>query len=503
MLNSIKSFIKQTFVYGFVSGMKSFVEFLLLPLYARYLLPTQYGQLDMALVFTAIVSIAVVFELTSGVFRFYYDSTSPDYHKRLISTIIIYHTCGALVVSLIMAMFARPIANMLFHNPSYSSLITLSGILLILNCSVSLPFNLLRLQNNSKMYTLVSAIQMVVAVSASIFFVAVMHIGVLGVIIARILSFLPALAVSLWLQRKYLVPQFDKLLLLKVIKFSAPLIPVGAALLMINGISRFFLLKYCSLEEVGLLAVGQKFTVFLTLLVLAFQLAWPQFAFSRMKNEMAGRTFARIFSYFCAASVWMVILIDFFGKAILQIQTAPAYLPAAKLMTPLALGMMFYGIFYIFTTALNITRKTILVLVPIGLGLGINIAINWGFAVKGGAIVVAWATVATYLAMAITTFIIAQKQYYIPFEWRKLGKLAIVGLAIAAISGFIPRLSVGNEFMVKGVLFMGFPSMLGLWRFLEPAELKSFTGKITILRGSEVKIEEKDKEEEKIEADCL
>jgi O-antigen/teichoic acid export membrane protein len=498
MLNSIKSFIKQTFIYGFVGGLKSFVEFLLLPIYARCLLPSQYGQLDLILVFSAIASAAVIFELTTGVFRFYYDSDSPSYHCRLMSTITIYHTAAALAVFVAIAVFSNKISALLYNDSSYGPLLILAGVLLVLNCAVTLPINLLRLQNKPGTYTIISLIQIAITIAGTIYFVAFLKLGISGVVISRVISYVPVLVATLWIQRKYLRFQFDSSILIKILKYSAPLIPVGSAIWLINGLNRVFLLKYCSLEEIGLFSVGLKFTIFLTLLVMAFQLAWPQFAFSRMKKEKAGRLFARIFSYFCAACLWMVIFVGLFGKPLLKLQTVPAYYPAVSVMLPLALAMMFYGIFYIFTTAMNITGKTMTVLIPVVLGFFSNIVLNLLISPTGGATAIAWITTATYVIMAIITFILAQKQYYIPFEWQKLGRLAIAGASIGVISRFLPQASLIGEILSKSALFLGFPLLLGLLRFFEPAELKFFSGNLTINRAAETKIE-KEKENENAE----
>jgi O-antigen/teichoic acid export membrane protein len=476
MLNSIKSFVKQTFIYGFVGGLKSFVEFLLLPIYARYLLPAQFGQLDLVLVFSAIVTAAVVFELTNGAFRFYYDSDSPEYHRRLMSTITIYHSVAAIIILFVITVFSNEISSLLYSDASYSSLLILASVLLVMNCAITLPLNLLRLQHRPGMYTLISAIQIVITIIGTVYFVAIVRMGIWGVILARAISYLPTLGICFATQRKYLRFQFDGSLLLKVLKYSAPLLPVGSAIWLVNGLNRVFLLKYCSMEEIGLFSVGIKFTIFLTLLVVAFQLAWPQFAFSKMNSKIAGQTFARIFSYFCAASIWMVIFVGLFGEILLKIQTVPVYYPAAVVILPLALGMMFYGIFYIFTTAMNITRKTMTVLMPIALGLIINILLNLTISSSGGAMAIAWVPTFTYVTMAAATFIIAQRQYYIPFEWKKLGRLAVSGMAIGIIARFLPELSLASEILIRAGLFLCFPFALGLWRVFEPAEFTILTG---------------------------
>ena len=488
MLKSIKSFFKQTFIYGLVGSFRSFVEFLLLPIYARYLLPAQFGQLDIILVFSAVITSSIIFELTNGVFRFYYDDLSADYRRRLISTVTLYHIGVSAAALAILSLFSGQLAVWLLGNAGGRPLILIAGLAMFLNCAFTLPINLFRLQNRPAVYAILSFIQIGVAVAGTIIFVAYKKMGVEGVILARLLSMAPTLLACFWIQRSSLRFQFDLPLLGKVARFAAPLIPVGSAIWIINGLNRVFLLRFCSLQEVGFFSVGVKFTIFLTLMVLAFQLAWPQFAFSKMNTSLAGSLFARIFSYFTAASIWMVIFIGLFGELLLKMQTTSDYLPAAKLMFPLALAMMFYGIFYIFTTGLNISRKTAVILLPIAVGFGVNIALNILITPKFGALAVAWITMITYLLMSVITFIAAQRIYFIPFEWAKLGRCFIAGILIGIVARFLPNIQP-HSFSLRIVLFMAFPALLLLFGFFDKSEKQAITKKLTLRHGQKIDVE--------------
>jgi O-antigen/teichoic acid export membrane protein len=485
MLNSIKSFFKQTFIYALVGSFSSLIEFLILPIYARYLLPSEFGKLDIILVYTAVLMVGIIFELTNGVFRFYYDDTSAEYRKRLVSTITFFHIGMSAVATLLIWIFSEQLAIWLFDGADSKNLILLAGLTLLMNCAFTLPLNLFRLQNRPGMYTFISVIQIGTAVACTILFVAYRGMGVQGVILARLLSQIPTLFLCFWIQRNNLKFHFSFSLLFKVAKFAAPLIPVGSAIWIINGLNRLFLLQYCTLEQVGYFSVGLKFTIFITLMVMAFQLAWPQFAFSKMNNQQAKAIFARIFSYYGAASLWMILFIGLFGELLLRFQTSAAYLPAARLMVPLALAMMFYGVFYIFTIGLNISRKTSVILIPISIGLATNIALNILITPQHGPLAVSWITVVTYLVMALTTFVLAQRIYFIPFEWLKLGRSALA----AVIIWFAPRLLLSDtDFHLgyRAASFLAYPLLLGLFGFFDKTEWKAIIGRLTVKHRQDI-----------------
>lgn len=483
MLSSIRSFFKQTFIYGLVGSFRSLVEFLLLPIYAHYLLPSEFGRLDVILVYAAVVLVGVLFELTNGVFRFYHDDSSVTYRRQLISTVTCYHVAVAALAALVSCLFSDKISAVILGTSTCANLIIISGITLLLNSAVTLPLNLFRLQNKPVIYSVISFIQIGTAVGATIFYVVYRGLGIEGILLARLISLIPTSIICFWIQRADLKPNFDIKLLVKVAKYAAPLIPVGSAIWIVNALNRYFLLKYSTFEQVGYFSVGQKFTIFITLMVMAFQLAWPQFAFSKINNQHAKAIFSRVFSYYGAASFWIVLFIGFFGELLIRFQASPAYLPAASLMVPLALAMMFYGIFYIFTTGLNIARKTSVILFPIGLGLTTNIVLNMIYTSRFGAPAVAINSLATYLVMALVTFILAQKTYYIPLEWLKLTRSVLA----AVILWFAPRLFPPNmEFEIgyKIILFLAYPLLLGLFGFFDRIERKAMLRRLTLKHKS-------------------
>lgn len=483
MLSSIRSFFKQTIIYGLVGSFRTLVEFLLLPIYAYYLLPSEFGKLDIILVFTAVILVGVLFELTNGVFRFYHDDSSTLYRRRLISTVTYYHIAAAALVTLILCIFSNKISIVILGTPASANLIIISGITLLLNSAVTLPMNLFRLQNRPGIYCAISLVQIVTAIGATVLFVSYLKLGIEGVLLARLISLIPTLLICFWIQRDDLKPDFDFSLLTKVAMYAAPLIPVGSAIWIVNALNRYFLLKYSTLEQVGYFSVGLKFTIAITLMVIAFQLAWPQFAFSKINNHQAKAIFSRVFSYYVAASLWIVLFIGFFGESLIKFQASPAYLPAANLMMPLSLAMMFYGIFYIFTTGLNISRKTKMILIPIGLGLSINIVLNIIYAARYGASSVAINTLATYFIMALVTHLLAQKAYYIPFEWLKLGRSTLA----AVIIWFAPLLfspDTAAIFGYKLIAFSAYPFLLGLFGFFDRIERKAMIRRLTFKNKS-------------------
>ncbi len=485
MFSEIKSFFKSTVIYGLAGSLRSFSEFLLLPIYARFLEPSEFGTLDIVIVYLAILTMVVVFEMNNGVMRFYFNDHSFEYRRRLVSSAFLYHFGLSIAAFILILIFDEQLGLWLLGDSFRGHLFILAGGFLVVNSLFTLPVNLLRAQNRPRLYAAVVLSNIFLYVAGTVYFVVVLKSGIEGILMAKIISGIPLLAVSVYIQREYLGLRFDKAILIKLLRFSAPLLPAGAALWGISSLSRVFLLAYCDLDEIGLFSIAGKFSVIITLFVLAIQLAWPQFAFSKMNDRQARTIFARIFAYYGAGSAWIVVSLALLGDLIIKTVATPAYYPASRLIFPLALGIMFYGVFYIFTTGSNIVRKTSRILIPVGAGVAANVSLNLIFAPVFGVDAVAWISAATYIVMASVMFIIAQKSYYIPFEWGKIARLSFVSSIIIWGAGYIPSDGGYLYLAIRLILVSGFPVILYLAGFFDNEEKRVISGKLLMRKRAE------------------
>ncbi len=464
-------FFRSAAVYGTVGALRSFGEFLLLPLYTRYLLPAEFAVFDVTLVYLAILTVFVSFELTNGAFRFHFDANDYNYHRRLASSVTIYLGCVAGAAFLITLALAPTLSTALFGTPAYHSLFILAGLFLVIQSIYTYPLNMLRLQNRPGIYSVISLIQVMISLGGAIMFVAAFRLGVEGLLLAKVLSGLPTLIGCLWIQRKYLRPIIDLSLIRKLLTFCAPLIPAGSAVWLVNAFNRTALLHFTDLTQTGLFALASKFTIVVTLAVMAIQLAWPQFAFGRLRESRARQTFAKIFSYYTAGALWLVLIISLLGDDLLRLQSATAYLAAARLIPPLALGMLFYGCFYLFMTGAAATKTTRLVLPPVLLGLAMNGMANTLLTPRFGAAAVAWVTPLTYAVMAGVMLRNAQAVFPIPFAWGKIMRAFLVAGILFAGTALLPLESWFFAISLKVVIIGLYPILLQWAGFYGEEEL--------------------------------
>lgn len=467
MFESIKKFFKATIIYGFIGSIKSFIEFLLLPIYARFLSPSDFGRLDILMVFLMAGIAFAILELHNAVFRFYFDDDSLKYRRKVINTAVLSTVLSGFIIFLLILAFSKQIAALALDSPDYGHLFILTGVFLFLNSIVTVPTILLRIENRPIAFTLVSLLQIAASLIGIVVFVIVFKWGIAGILIAKTVSIVVALPVYLYLGRKYWSLSFDFRLLKSMLKFSLPMVPAGAALWGINTLSRSFMLQYLSFEQIGLFSIATKFVIIITLFILAFQLAWPQFAFFNMNAGESKAMFGQVFNIFAAAGLWLVILLTLFAGAFIKIAMTPEFYPSVKAILPLSLGMFGYGLFYFFTTGVVISKSTFKIVPSLVAAIIINIIFNIILTPRYGFVGTAWAMALSYAGMALVMLILSLKFQQITFDLKKLIRLIIPAAGLIILAAWLAEFDGGYMLIAKTLIFLAFPVILAGTGFID------------------------------------
>ena len=471
MFDKISSFLKNTAIYGVVGSARSFIEFFLLPLYAKFLTPADFGVLDVIMIYIMLGSVVAILEITNAAFRFYFDNDDNQYRKKVMTSAIFSATINSLAVFAITLLLANHLSGYFLGTLNYSRLFVLAGSYILLDASLTLPLNLLRIENKAFRYTAVSLFQILVSVSGVVVFVVWLKYGVAGILIAKSIAMIPTLIICLVWARSYLSFNIDFNLLKKMLKFSLPLIPAGMAIWGINGLNRLFMLHYLTLDQIGLFSIAAKFTVLITLTVIAFQLAWPQFAFANMNSKDAAAIFGKIFNISLALGIWLVLFITSFSGFFIQYAMAAEFEPAIVAVVPLSLGMLMYGLFYFFMTSDTIEKKTSAIVIPLSLAIVTDIALNLILTPRFGFLGTAWVAFAAYTVMALAMYLRTWRSRFITLDWPKLSRLVIPSAILIILVSFWMEINTVGMLIVKTIVFLSYPFLLRLTGFINKENL--------------------------------
>ena len=219
--------------------------------------------------------------------------------------------------------------------------------------------------------------------------------------------------------------EFNSKLWKEMMIYSMPLIIVGMGGMVNETFDRLMLRWWLPGTElfkdsqVGIYGACYKISILITLFINAFRMGAEPFFFKQAEGQNPQRVFARVMKFFViiicimflAVSLYMPIWKHFIG---------PRYWAGLAVVPILLLANMFIGIYYNLSVWYKLSNKTSAgAWITVG-GAFLTTAINFLFIPRFGYMACAWATFLCYGSMMIASFVWGQKEYRIPYAWKKL-----------------------------------------------------------------------------------
>ena len=82
----LKIFLKNSLIYTVGHTLTSGIAIFLLPIYTRYLSPTEYGVIDMFMVIAAMINLTIALEITQGIARYYQEGKNEKEKREYTSS---------------------------------------------------------------------------------------------------------------------------------------------------------------------------------------------------------------------------------------------------------------------------------------------------------------------------------------------------------------------------------------------------------------------------------
>ena len=260
--------------------------------------------------------------------------------------------------------------------------------------------NLFRVEERSAAFVSASIANILVTVGATLILVVALDKGPIGVIVGNFTGTLAVYAVLVLYRREQLGLEFDRDLLRRMNTFGLPLVPSALFLWVTNFSDRIFLVKLADVHEVGLYSVGVRIASALVLLLTAFRLAWPAFAYSIDDDAAARRTYAYVLTYLVVVTTWVATGLALLSPWIVRwITSKPDYESASRVVGPLAFSTVAFAGYMVVAIGVGRSRRTQFNWVVTGAAAIVNIALNLILIPPYGMMGAAIATIAAYTTM--------------------------------------------------------------------------------------------------------
>ncbi|NQT24371.1 polysaccharide biosynthesis C-terminal domain-containing protein [candidate division KSB1 bacterium] len=474
MFNKIKKTIKHSAFYSLGNISSKLVGFILLPIYTRQISVADYGVLGLFEAMNMLGVAVGAMGLYQGLLRWHNLSKSEVESKRLVGTVFLFLLIMGGLLTAPTVLFREQLSIFFFKEGGYQTLFVYLALAVSFRIFGRLELTLLRNEEKSLFYSVCIATQFTVSLILNILFVAILKIGIRGILISQAISngLLFLILLPYLLKRISFSPMFG--VLRKMLKFSFPLMLATAAATLIAMGDRYLFSMFGTLHDLGLYNLGYKFSNILKMFVVdAFALGLPVIGWQMIRNDNTPkRFFSKLMTYLVFGLSGVALALSLFTREIIEVLLDPAYLNAYIVVPFLLYRVVLLGMQKIYFFELQIPKKTHLITVillieaVIDVGLNIYMIPRWGIIGAGCSISLAF-TIATLLA-----YWLAQRHYPVVYETRRLMIILLITVGLFALSLIFSGYGFGIRLIVKSLIVLLYPTLFFVVKFFESVELE-------------------------------
>ncbi len=484
MIKEFKILGKHSVIYGIAGVLKKGVGFFMIPIYTYYLLPSDYGLLELLDLTLNITGMLVGVRLGAAVIRFYHKYETVDDRNEVFVTALATVSLVTIAALALLIPNASSIASHVTGDAANGKAFIIMFICLALQNVYLIGENWFLAEKKSVLYSTLSTITLVVTLSLNILFLVVYHLGVYGILYSMLIAkFLNFIIVGVLTLRNIKL-RFSLRKLKEMLVYAMPLIPVSLGLFSMHFSDRFFIQRYVDMNEVGIYSLGYKFGMIISVLVAApiFRI-WNTQRFEIAKQSNAASVYARVFTWFVVALLVPALGISLFIDEAIYFMADNLYQGAAVIVPLIVISYVAYGISNFFTLGNMITGNTkVIALVQVSVA-AINILLNIFLIPRFGIMGAAVSTLVSFACLALMNFLSSQREFAVRYEYGRLTTIFLLAFAIFVVSKIVSA-SFYILLLIKIFLFIAFPFLLLAVRFFAPEELVAGRALIRKIRQS-------------------
>jgi O-antigen/teichoic acid export membrane protein len=478
MREKIKELTKDTAIYGISTIVGRFLGFILVPFYTNVdsISTTDFGIYSNIYAYLAFLNIVFIYGMDAAYMKYASVSNEAE-KKKTFSNAYLFVLMTTIALAAIMYLFRAPLSGLMEIPDHFEKLYLYVVGILILDTLALISFADLRLSRKAYKFTFIKLGNIIINLSLNLILVLKYRMGIEAIFIANLAASLFSFVAILPDIIKKLTFKIDKTLLRTMLKFAIPYLPASLAAMVVQVVDRPVVLAMTNESTLGIYQANYKLGIFMMLFVSMFQSAWQPFFLNNAKEKDAKELFSKILTLFLIVSSLVWVVLTLFVEDFARFQFLPGktiigekYLGGIVIVPIILLGYLFNGVYYNFQAGIYIEEKTKYFPYVTGAGAIVNVIVNILLIPVLGLIGAAFATLASYIVMAVGLFIFSQKVYPINYEYGKI--LRIFGLIF--ITGglyYYLYFEVGINLIYKFVLLFGFLGSMLLLHVVEKKEI--------------------------------
>lgn len=447
------------------------LAFILIPLYTRYLTPSDYGIIEVVKAVANGLAIVCALGLNGALTRFYFEHQDAGERARFLGTTAMALVGNAFLVVCLLdrtgeGWFERLFADIPFD--PYGRLVIWT--VFLTSCS-TIALVLYRVREEPGKYVGFQIAQSLLGFGLIIYFVAVKQNGALGKLQGELFAGLLLAGLAAYLIRPYVRLSWSWTEAKQPLKFGAPLVPHLIFWWVIDLSDRVFLQYYGTLQEVGIYSLGYNMAGVMAVVIAGLNNAWaPQF-FSLSAAPGARDIIARLLTYCLCALLGLGLMLVLFAREMVMLVATPDYYGASQVMAVIVCALVFMGMSTLLGNLIFFGKTSHQMPFLTGMAACVNIGLNILLIPRFGMMGAAYATLLAMAVYAGLVLMVSQRVYRVEYEKDKIAYIAAAFLT-CVILGLVIRLDhVLAAMALKACLGLAFVAVLWWTGIIRIADL--------------------------------
>lgn len=440
-------------------------NFVLVPLYTRFLTQAEFGAY--ALVEISLLITITVTQLGLGTtYLRWYAETEPSRRGEILASSIAAGSLAAAIGGFALAVIVRGgLGRELLAGHRLDAWL-LWPVVFLRTCE-AIFLSSLQAAQRPFAYGVSAVTRLLGLVAAGYWFVAVDREGVAGVLRGWVFGDAACVLVLLVFCLPNMRLRVRWQLLRAMLRYGLPLVWSALMALLLDASGRYFLAQFQGLTEVARYSVGIKITNILAMGFLQpFGSAWSGVAFPISHRPNAPITYTKIIGYALVVAALLAALTILFGPLVIQVFAGPAYANVQRLLPWLLLPVVFRLLEYWSSLPIYLQYKTHW-LGPLATAETVLcILLNYFLVPHFGALGAAFAWTAALAGGIAAMTLIGRRYYSLPLDWRTFSFAAslwaIAATASPLLSAFTRRQTLGLSVFISFALVLAC-SLYFLW----------------------------------------
>ncbi len=470
MQNQTRFVFKQSFIYSIGNTITKLSGVILIPLYLKYINEQEFGVVTLFETLFQFILMLSGWGVKGGFSRWYHEMKSAIEKKQLFFTTWSFNFCTTLLTLIVSAVVLIFYGDYIFRYEVSTSTIVYFLLGTLFRLMYDVPFYLLKLEQKASLLTIWTALNIVILLGFTFYFLEIKKMGLEGIymaqMLAHIFTFIPMLPLIIGNMK----PLFFTNPLREMINYGLPLALSGILTTVLTLSDRHILNQYQNLEEVAGYSMAFKVANLVQMIIVSSLItSYSNYFFKTMHNDDSMMFFQKITRLFIVLLTIGGLGIVLFSPEITYIVSyGSAFFQASVYLVPLLIaGLIFSGLRQLLTLPLNKHKKTMQISFILIISAIVNIIGNFILVPHFGKTGASVSTLVSQL-FSLVWFVYAVRKFEnITFSVPLLLLLMILWGGFSWLAYQLPNLPLFLVWLVKGLFLLLYTGLLFAFGFIK------------------------------------